>query len=262
MTIAHIAALGSSFAAGPRIRPVEDKAAGRSSRNYPHLLAQRFGALLTDLTVSGATTANLLDTPQRMLSRRFAPQVHGVPPDADLVTITAGGNDLRYAVHLIQRGYAGRFAQNPLLRPLTGLLTRRGLTPPAEQAVDAAVTNLVRVVEAVHARTKDARVLLVDYLTVLGPGTQPGPEAPFDRTTLDALRQLGDHVSSLFTKAAQRSDAELVPMGELSRDHAVGSPEPWVTGMPVGPRPHGAPFHPNAAGMAAVANAVAERVGG
>ena len=60
-----IAALGSSFAAGPGIEPIVDAAASRSGRNYAHQLAERLGAELVDLTVSGATTANVLDTPQQ-----------------------------------------------------------------------------------------------------------------------------------------------------------------------------------------------------
>jgi hypothetical protein len=35
----------------------------RSARNYPHLLAEQLGAELTDLTVSGATTAGCPTTP-------------------------------------------------------------------------------------------------------------------------------------------------------------------------------------------------------
>ena len=55
-------ALGSSMAAGPGIRPRADGAplpAGRSARNYPHLVADRLGLDLVDVTYSGATTANL-----------------------------------------------------------------------------------------------------------------------------------------------------------------------------------------------------------
>ena len=92
-----IAALGSSFAAGPTLEPVDDIQAMRSTRNYPHLLANALGAHLVDLTVSGATTANILHTPQQtMTGREFAPQLNGVPFDADLVTITAGGNDIQF----------------------------------------------------------------------------------------------------------------------------------------------------------------------
>ncbi len=68
-------ALGSSMAAGPGLWP---RAAGspllamRSARNYPHLVAQRCGLDLVDVTFSGATTANVLTRSQC-----------GAPPQVD-----------------------------------------------------------------------------------------------------------------------------------------------------------------------------------
>jgi hypothetical protein len=53
-------ALGSSMASGPGIRPRAAGApwsSGRSARNYPHLIAERLGLDLVDVTFSGATTA-------------------------------------------------------------------------------------------------------------------------------------------------------------------------------------------------------------
>src|SRR3569623_115027 len=67
MSYHHLVALGSSFAAGPGIEPVADAGAMRAARNYPHLLAERLGAELTDLTVSGATTGTILSKAQRTL---------------------------------------------------------------------------------------------------------------------------------------------------------------------------------------------------
>jgi hypothetical protein len=68
-------ALGSSMAAGPGIRPSADGApfrAGRSTRNYPHLVAEKLGLDLVDATYSSATTTNILTDSQ-----------HGAPPQAD-----------------------------------------------------------------------------------------------------------------------------------------------------------------------------------
>lgn len=53
-------ALGSSFAAGPGIKPVLHKAAQRSGRNYAHLVAEALELHLVDVTYSGATTAHIL----------------------------------------------------------------------------------------------------------------------------------------------------------------------------------------------------------
>ena len=91
----HVVSLGSSFAAGPSIPPIADVYAKRSHQNYACLLAKALGAQHTDLTVSGATTDNILSIPQvtglNPLNRfTFPPQIEGLPEDADLVTITAG----------------------------------------------------------------------------------------------------------------------------------------------------------------------------
>lgn len=72
----NIASLGSSYAAGPGIPPTVDRAASRSSKNYAHILAARLAARLTDLSVSGAIMANLINEPQETWvtrGTRFAP---------------------------------------------------------------------------------------------------------------------------------------------------------------------------------------------
>ncbi|MFJ2235043.1 SGNH/GDSL hydrolase family protein [Streptomyces sp. NPDC087859] len=258
----HIAALGSSFAAGPGIEPLADRAAGRSARNYPHLLAERLDAELTDLTVSGATTETVLDVPQRRMKREFPPQLRGLPAHADLVTITVGGNDLNYAGSMFALGIAGRISSYAWVRPLSRVLPGPQVPNPTPDSVEGAAANLTRVVDAAHGRAPRARILLVDYLTVIGPDTRQSREAPLDEASVDGLRRLGDQVSRVFEIAASRSGAELVRMGERSRGHALGSADPWVTGLPDRLRRLRtlAPFHPNAAGMRAVADAVAEHL--
>ncbi|MFF4629032.1 SGNH/GDSL hydrolase family protein [Streptomyces griseorubiginosus] len=260
--IRRIAALGSSYAAGPGIEPVADRRANRSARNYPHLLAERLGAELTDLTVSGATTDTITTTPQRVLLHTFAPQVAGLPEDADLVTITAGGNDLGYIGSMVRLGVAGRFSSRTLTRPLGTVLQRTGVPRPSHADVDRAAAGLARVVEETRRRAAHARVLLVDYLTVVGPDTRDSRATPFDAATLDAFRRLGDQVADVFTRAAARSGAELVAMRQRSREHGLGSLEPWVTGLPERLRPSSVAgaFHPNGAGMSAVADAIAEHL--
>ena len=90
----QITALGSSFAAGPGIEPIIDKAALRSGNNYAHQLAKKLNASLLDLTVSGATLLNVASEPQTMFGHTFAAQMDSLPSNADIVTLTAGGNDL------------------------------------------------------------------------------------------------------------------------------------------------------------------------
>lgn len=257
--IRHLAALGSSFAAGPGIPPVVDRGARRSGRNYAHLVAERLGAGLTDLTVSGATTRTVVDTRQRVLWRTFPPQLPQVPSGVDLVTVTAGGNDLRYLGSMVLLGHADLLSRHRLTRPLGVRMARGGVPRVSAVDVDRASQGLVDIVTGVRARAPGARVLLVDYLTILGPQTPYSRQAPFDATTRDAIRALGAAVVDAFAVAARRSGAELVAMGERSGAHVVGSAEPWVQGFTPG---SAGAFHPNAAGMSAVAEAIVEHLGG
>ena len=251
----HLAALGSSFAAGPGIPPVVDRAAGRSARNYAHLVAERLGAELTDLTVSGATTATILDRSQRVRPwRSVPPQLDGLPADADLVTVTAGGNDLGYIGGMMRTALAGRLADHRPTAALTGLLRREAVHPVSDQQVDAATDGLVRIVAETRRRVPDARVILVDYLSVLGPQTRRSAQTPFTDEEVAVLGGTGDRVTEAFATAAENSGADLITVSAISRDHALGSAEPWVTGFSATLRP--APFHPNAAGMRAVADAI------
>jgi hypothetical protein len=156
---------------------------------------------------------------------------------------------------MIRFGVAGRLSARPLTRPLGALFSRGGMPAPSAADVEAAARNLARIVTAVGGKAPGARVLLVDYLTVIGPATQPGPEVPFDDATLGALRQLGEKVAELFVTAAARSAADLVLASERSREHALGTTQPWVTGLTSLGALDGA-FHPNADGMRGVADTI------
>ena len=250
-------ALGSSFAAGPGISPIVHPPAGRSGRNYAHLVAAELRLELTDVTYSGATTAHLLDTRQD----DAAPQIDAVTPESALVTITVGGNDLDYIGTFIRGSFL-----NTLARPAS-ILGRRvanriraRVSYLKDDAEYQAVTDaLVAVVERVRERSPDARVLLVDYLTLVGPSTRPRLDVPLNEEQLPSVALMADGLAASFAKAAAATGADLITASAASRDHAIGSPEPWTTGFTL--RPPGVlggfvPYHPNAAGMRAVADLI------
>jgi lysophospholipase L1-like esterase len=142
----HIAALGSSFAAGPGIDPIIDQSAMRSGRNYPHLLAEQLGAQLTDLTVSGATTATILSEPQVTLDgTQFAPQIDSLPADADLVTVTAGGNDLGFIGSMLVTAWQLADPDSPFLKMIAAD-HEGGIPDPSGAAVRAVSDGLARIV--------------------------------------------------------------------------------------------------------------------
>jgi len=245
-------ALGSSMAAGPGIRPGADGApyrAGRSARNYAHLVAERLGLDLVDVTYSGATTANILTEPQ-----------YGAPPQADaldgsedLVTVTIGGNDAGYVPLLMAAGLP-RFVRSV---PLLGGVVRGMLDPTArDRALVDVGESLKEVGRTLRQRSPRAKVLFVDYLTLLPPAGTPAP--PLSGVDAALGRRVADTLERLTKDAAADTGCGWVRVAQASRDHHAWSAEPWTTkpGLPLPGRP--APLHPNAAGMRAVADLVVD----
>ncbi|MGE2716858.1 SGNH/GDSL hydrolase family protein [Mycolicibacterium litorale] len=244
-------ALGSSMAAGPGIRPSAVGApfrAGRSARNYPHLVADRLGVDLTDVTYSGATTANVLDEPQH----GTPPQIEALDGTETLVTVTIGGNDVGYVPMLMAAGLPRILRRLPPIGELFDRTTR-------DRALVEVGESLRRVGETVRARAPRARVLFVDYLTLLPPAGEP--VSPLSGADAALGRRIADTLERLTGEAAADTGCEWVRAARASREHHAWSAQPWTTrpGLPWPARP--APLHPNAAGMRAVADLVVEHVG-
>ncbi|MGO8964037.1 MAG: SGNH/GDSL hydrolase family protein [Mycobacterium sp.] len=245
-------ALGSSMAAGPGIRPSAPGApfgSGRSARNYAHLVAQQRNLNLVDVTFSGATTAHVLAERQRSAQ----PQIEALDGSEELVTITIGGNDVGYVPLLMAASLPAVARRLPLLGDrLHDLLDRDA----REHALDAIGDSLHAVGTAVRRRAPRARVIFVDYLTLLPP--EGIAAAPLSAEHADLARFVGARLEEATAAAAHATGCELVRAGHASRDHHGWSTDPWTVaaGWPLPWRP--APFHPNAAGMRAVAGLILE----
>ena len=255
-------ALGSSFAAGGA-PAIIDFPCGRSENNYPHLVARKLGLELTDVTCGGATLGNILDTSQGPFTGDpRAPQIDSVHPDTDLVTITAGGNDINYVGALMGASCAADptafdVIADPDYKSLIMAALCGSTTAPAvnRQALDNLENEWVRVLKAIRQRAPQARIVILDYVTLLpqsGQGCGAAPLSPEQsRYFLDIAKQL-----QLATKkAAQRSGVELVELSKASRDHHACAEDPWVTGWDVSELLTGgsSPWHPNATGVQATA---------
>lgn len=255
-----IASLGSSFAAGPGIEPIINKAAMRSGRNYAHVLAEKLDADLTDLTVSGATLLNVLNEPQKasFSSEVFPPQLDSLPPDADIVTLTGGGNDLGYSGAMISDSVVASLPR-PLSWGLSWWMGEMNSAVTLEQLTE----RFVNVADAVHLKAPKAKLYLVQYVTVFGELSLPGgPDLPLTLEQVRHFRQRGKLLDRAYEAAAEARPefVELVPVAAWSEGHEVGTREPWCAGFNLGMLWHmtTTPYHPNAEGHAAIA----ERLGG
>ena len=261
----HIAALGSSFAAGPSIPPQTNAAARRSGANYPSLLAAALGAKLTDLSSSGATLLNVLNEPQQTLLATLPPQIEGLPEDVDIVTITAGGNDMGYSAGMI--GEAAQLTIDD--RELLGAMME-GMGLKKEGVVGAVGWEevrgrFVRIIDAIRLKAPKARIFLVEYLAVFGEESGVAGDQPLGEERVGVYRKMAADLARAYwgAKEMRAEGVEVVGVAGMSEGHALGSSEPWMTGytkeMLMG---GGAPFHPNAAGHRAVADELVRRVRG
>ena len=235
-----------------------DRLASRSMLNYPHRVAERLNAHLVDVTVAGATTATILRDRQRVLWHRFPVQIDAVTPTTDLITVTAGGNDLGYLGQVIGSALSNRLAAYAPARPIRRWLTRPRDLPDADQLA-AAATGLTQIVEEGRRRASAARILLVDYLPIFGGETRPGDDIPFTRTEIDHFRSLADLLSSAYDRAGRDSGAEVIRAADYDAGHALGVKEPWIFGL-AGATTMGSSFHPNAASVAHVADTIINRL--
>jgi len=240
------------MAAGPGIPPRvpgSPRAAGRSARNYAHLVAESLGVGLFDVTYSGATTAHVLHESQR----GAPPQVDALDGTETLVTVTIGGNDVGYVPMLFAAGLPEPAQSVPFL----GARLRDLLDPAARDRALAQVgESLLEVGRTLRRRAPRATVLFVDYPTLLPPAGTPAP--PLRDSDIALGRHIADTLERLTAEAAAVTGCGVVRAAEASRDHHAWSAGPWTTrcGWPVPRRP--APLHPNAEGMRAVALMVVE----
>lgn len=251
-------ALGSSFASGPGIEPIVDPRCGRSGSNYAHLVADRLGYDLIDVTCGGAAVDDVLSRSQALMAGGTVPtQIDALAPDADLVTVTIGGNDIEYLLTLLRCSYQA----DPDSAPAEARAFFA--TPVDPVAVDEALARLPAKLEglvvAIRDRAPRARVVLVDYLTVVpgsGSGSGSGAAVPMSADHLWFCSDVARRLAAVTAEAARTTGADLVAASTASAAHHAGSEEPWVTGWEFGDVLAGGvvPYHPNAAGMRAVAD--------
>lgn len=245
---ARYVALGSSYAAGTAlggIKPDTPQRCGRSPRNYATLAAARLGLQLDDQSCGGATTAHILNAWNELPA-----QIAAVDAATRLVTVTIGGNDLGYVMNLAAAScqpaeglsYNGQTFPCPQLKP------------PTAQDYARLESNLREIARAVRTRAPRARLVFVQYVKLI-------PDAPCAALRLSpdgALlnRSLGENLARITRRVAADQGALVLDSDELSRDHSPCAAVPWSTGpKPLGPDAN-APWHPTAAGHAALADAL------
>ncbi len=238
-------AMGSSYAAGPGLPPEDGRTSdrcGRSAANYAHLLARRRSLDLVDVSCGGATTANIL-APWGKLPA----QIDAVTTDTRLVTITIGGNDVGFVGGLIAASYcnASKAASTSC----------RQMPMPDDKAWLEVGTAMHDIVGQIRHRAPAARIIFVDYLTVLPP-FGACQTLGLSAAQADASRAIAKRLATVTAQVATSEGVDLLRASALSREHDACSRKPWTNGNVIDAGRGGVRFHPNEAGMTAVAGAL------
>ena len=295
VTLKHLCSLGSSFASGVGLHPYVENTntwAGRSAENYPHLLLEQLlphgddgGFQLTDLTAQGSSLRHVLSSSQEIKGKAtFPPQLRVAPETCDVITITAGGNDLNYVGDL---SWLAKAQEELVLAAAANggataegdekwkQLQRKPANPEAGMRIsfDELTARWTAVFDGISDKmsSETVRVFVVEYLSLLGDETRPlAPESPFNEAQIRHYRAVADEMARATRRAVEQwsernppgsrehggnLNITVVPMSELSATHVIGSRNPWVNGLlPKDQRSKGRPsFHPNEAGHHAVA---------
>ncbi len=170
-------ALGDSFAAGPGSGiSAEDQsvyAAGtgktgnqcyRAKSAYPTLVAQNKGYTLVNATCSGAVTADILNQVTRTTSDgrtvTIPPQIDSVPTNANVVTITIGGNDAQFVPFVACVVGNVISGDNPCTEASSATIATRA-------AIATLQAKVAGTIDAVKAKAPEAKIIVTGYPRVV-----------------------------------------------------------------------------------------------
>jgi lysophospholipase L1-like esterase len=248
-------ALGDSYAAGPRIPNVVHSACQRSDHNYPSLVedALHFTSF-RDATCSGATTIEMTRSQQTNPYTFVPPQFDALGPDARVVSLTIGGNDLDFGG--VVSTCLSLELLNPFGAPCMEHYTEGGTDVVAARIADVG-PKVAAVLRGIHQRSPHAKVLLVGYIDIL-PVTGPGcwPFLPIAVGDFPYLRGVEERLNQMLAYQAAANGATFVDTytPTIGHDACQETGIRWVERLiPTSPA---APVHPNVLGMQAVASAV------
>lgn len=242
---AKYVALGSSFAAGPGVA-TQLGTCGRSDNNYSNLVADELGLTLTDVSCNGATTANILDTPQGDSS----PQIDAISSDTALVTVTIGGNDISYTSSTF--ACAGKTAAEHC----TANLDQAAIN----EAVNRLPAELGAMLDAVKAKAPQATIVFVTYPRVFPTDAIDCSELALSSNDTVYLAALGQRLEEAFVSATSSRQSLIADAYVLAEGHGPCSAgERWVNGANVANT--GIRFHPTAEGHIEMARLVLAALG-
>jgi hypothetical protein len=241
-------AMGDSYSAASGNVPPDPTAAPeclRSTVNYPHLIASKVGAALTDVTCGAAETSDYATAQYPGV----APQLNALQSNTQLVTMTIGGNDSGVFIDSIAEcGVAG--------------LSTLGKGSPCKDRYGSSFDNTIRnttypalvaALKAVRAKDPHARIAILGYPWILPATGGCFPQMPVASGDVPYLRDEQATLNDAVRRAAAATKATYVDMSKVSNGHdackAIGVR--WIEPVLFGTNP--VIVHPNPLGESQMA---------
>jgi lysophospholipase L1-like esterase len=241
-------ALGDSYSAASGTLPPDPTAAPqclRSTVNYPHVIAGRVGAALTDVSCGAAETKDYL-SPQYP---DVPAQLNAVSADDQLITMTIGGNDSSVFINsILECGAAG--------------LSTLGQGSPCKDKYGSSFDDtintttfpaIVNALKAVRAKAPSARVAILGYPWILPASGGCFPLMPVATGDVPYLRDEQATLNSAVRRAAAATGATYIDFSVASNGHDACQPVGvrWIEPVLAGTNP--VIVHPNAYGESQMA---------
>ncbi|MGP2440790.1 SGNH/GDSL hydrolase family protein [Streptomyces sp. JW3] len=237
-------ALGDSYSAGSGVLPVDltNLLCLRSTANYPHVLASRTGARLTDVTCGAAQTSHFTQAQYPGVP----PQVDALSAGTDLVTLTIGGNDNSTFINAVTScGTAGVLSggKGSPCKDRYGSSFEDQIETNTYPALKAALSS-------VRAKAPGARVAALGYPWIMPAAADPScfAKLPIAEGDVPYLRGIQARLNAAVQRAARETGAVFVDFAQVSEGHDACAPSGtrWIE--PLLFSSNLVPVHPNALG--------------
>jgi lysophospholipase L1-like esterase len=229
---------------------------GQVGTSYPRLVAEALGAELTDASCAGARTSDATGAQTTSSGASWPPQLDRVSKATDLVTVGLGYNDLGFFSQLTV-GCAAAAASDPTGTPCADHNRAQGVDPGA--MADQVGDHLRELLDQVHQRAPDARVLLVGYPQLV-PAEGTCSELPLATGDYPYVREQFSHLDDAMRAAASDTGTTFVGVYDAGTGHDIcAGADAWVNGYPASAR--AAAYHPFAVEHRAVADLILAKLG-
>jgi len=258
-----VVALGDSYTAGGLL-PFDATArpAGclRSTKAYPFLVASALHAQLTDVACTNAGV-NMMTGPQKTYLGTNSPQLNALTPKDRLVLLTLGGDDMGFLNVLHECMLLAVFPSgSPCEQHYTVTSKTGGSTNQLDSSLTAEKPKIAHVLAEIRQRAPQARIVLVGYPDLFPQSGGCWPAVPITDGDVAYLRGIEVELNAMLEADANAAGDTFVDAFTPTIGHDFCQPEKNRDIEGLLPGSLALPFHPNAQGQQAMANAVLKAI--